>query len=116
VAVLVGIRVGLFEVCPDVGEFGRRLFEGASRLQPDGPLEQVGAAGSALLGCEGVGVQSSVAMGKSKLAGITPITRKFWSSSRMVFPTMVRRRQKRRRQSRSLRINSRSRPGWSSPA
>ena len=46
---------------------------------------------------------------------MTPVTRKFWSSSRMVLPTMAGSAAKRRRHRRSLRTTSRSRPGWSSP-
>ena len=67
-------------------------------------------------GVRALGVQSSVAMGKSKLAGMTPVTRKFWSSRRMFLPTMAGSAAKRRRQRRSLRTTSRSRPGWSSPS
>ena len=70
----------------------------------------------AAAGVSAIGVQSSVAMGKSKLAGITPVTRKFWSSRRMFWPTMAGSAPKRRRHRRSLRTTSRSRPGWSSPA
>jgi len=67
-------------------------------------------------GVKAFGVQSSVAMGKSKLAGITPVTRKFWSSRRMFLPTMPGSAAKRRRHRRSLSTTSRSRPGWSSPS